>query len=335
MLQHQLKNRIHIVKQFGDLPEIECFPNQLNQVFMNILVNASQAIQDRGEIRVRTWKEDDTVKIAISDTGDGIPPEHLLKIFDPGFTTKDVGVGTGLGLSICYNIVREHHGTIQAESSSREQRSPSIFQSKLRMQAQMNEKLSPTILLVDDEEMVLSSIKSFFAIETDYRLLTYTSPEKALAELDVDGNRVDLVISDYLMPEMDGITFLAKVREKLPLVPRILLTGYADKENAIKAINNVGLYQYIEKPWDNEDLKLIIRNGLEKTILLKQLETKIREVERAPERTERGSEGHPARVCVRAPPKNCSCCRPRRARSRRQVPGRRKSEASESSSSFL
>jgi response regulator RpfG family c-di-GMP phosphodiesterase len=92
---------------------------------------------------------------------------------------------------------------------------------------------------------------------------------------------VDLVISDYLMPEMDGITFLAKVKEKLPIVPRILLTGYADKENAIKAINNVGLYQYIEKPWDNEDLKLIIRNGLEKTILLQQLEEKIREAERA------------------------------------------------------
>ena len=83
------------------------------------------------------------------------------------------------------------------------------------------------------------------------------------------------------MPEMDGITFLAKVKEKRPLIPRILLTGYADKENAIKAINNVGLYQYIEKPWDNEDLRLIIRNGLEKTILLKQLEEKIREVERA------------------------------------------------------
>jgi response regulator RpfG family c-di-GMP phosphodiesterase len=89
------------------------------------------------------------------------------------------------------------------------------------------------------------------------------------------------VISDYLMPEMDGITFLAKVKDKLPMVPRILLTGYADKENAIKAINNVGLYQYIEKPWDNEDLKLVIRNGLEKTILLQQLKQKINEVERA------------------------------------------------------
>ena len=140
---------------------------------------------------------------------------------------------------------------------------------------------NPTILLVDDEEMVLNSIKSFFAMESDYNLLTHTSPTEALEDLERRQGRIDLVISDYLMPDMDGITFLAKVKEIAPLVPRILLTGHADKENAIKAVNNVGLYQYIEKPWDNEDLKLIIRNGLEKTILLQQLEQKIQEVERA------------------------------------------------------
>jgi len=117
LLQHQLKTHIRLVKQFGDIPEIECFPNQLNQVFLNILLNASQAIEGRGEITVRTWKEDDTVRIAISDTGDGIAPEHLSKIFDPGFTTKPVGVGTGLGLSISSDIVREHKGTIIVESS--------------------------------------------------------------------------------------------------------------------------------------------------------------------------------------------------------------------------
>src|SRR5207247_9550975 len=140
---------------------------------------------------------------------------------------------------------------------------------------------TPTILLVDDEEMVVNSIKSFFAIESDYKLVTYTSPQKALEDIERNHRSIDLVISDYLMPEMDGITFLAKVKENLPMVTRILFTGYADKENAIKAINNVGLYQYIEKPWDNEDLKLIIRNGLEKTVLLQQLEKKIHEVERA------------------------------------------------------
>ena len=144
----------------------------------------------------------------------------------------------------------------------------------------MGEKGPPVILLVDDEEMILTSIKSFFAIETDYDVLTYTSPVQALQDLDGKIKSVDLVISDYLMPEMDGISFLAEVKKRFPLVPRILLTGYADKENAIKAINNVGLYQYIEKPWDNDDLKMVIRNGLEKTVLLKQLEEKIREAEK-------------------------------------------------------
>jgi len=143
----------------------------------------------------------------------------------------------------------------------------------------MSQADSITILLVDDEEMVLTSIRSFLAIETDYQVLAYTSPLLALEKL--DHQPVDLVISDYLMPEMDGISFLAKVKEKHPHAPRILLTGYADKENAIKAINDVGLYQYIEKPWNNDDLHLIIRNGLEKTILLKRLEEKIREVEKA------------------------------------------------------
>jgi len=118
LLQHQLRNRIRIVKQFGDIPEIECLPNQLNQVFMNVLVNAAQAIQDRGEIRVKTWTAGDAVKISISDTGIGIPTEHLSKIFDPGFTTKGVGLGTGLGLSLCYKIVQDHHGTIEVESSN-------------------------------------------------------------------------------------------------------------------------------------------------------------------------------------------------------------------------
>jgi DNA-binding NtrC family response regulator len=145
----------------------------------------------------------------------------------------------------------------------------------------MADKAVRTILLVDDEEMVLSSIKSFFAIEGDYNLLTYTSPQQALAELNDHADTIGLVISDYSMPEMDGITFLAEVRERLPLVPRILLTGYADKESAIQAINNVGLYQYIEKPWDNDNLRLIIRNGLEKTVLIRQLEERIREVEKA------------------------------------------------------
>jgi DNA-binding NtrC family response regulator len=133
-----------------------------------------------------------------------------------------------------------------------------------------------TIIIVDDEEMVLTSLKSFLNLESEYNVKTFTSAKGALEFL--KKNDVNLVLSDYLMPEMDGISFLAKVRELRPDVTRIILTGYADKENAIKAINDVGLFQYIEKPWDNDDLLIIIRNGVEKQLLMKKLQEKIGEI---------------------------------------------------------
>ena len=135
------------------------------------------------------------------------------------------------------------------------------------------------VIIVDDEEMILTSLDSFLALETDYEVLTFTDAQKALEHIQV--NDVDMVISDYLMPEMDGITFLGKVRDLKPEVPRIILTGYSDKENAIKAINEVGLFQYVEKPWDNDRLRIIIRNGLEKQQLLKSLQDKIDQISKA------------------------------------------------------
>ena len=136
-----------------------------------------------------------------------------------------------------------------------------------------------TLLIVDDEEMILTSLSAFLMLETDYDVETYTSVSKALEF--AESNTFNLVISDYLMPEMDGISFLAKIKAMKPEAPRILLTGYADKENAIKGINEVGLFQYIEKPWDNEQLRLIIRNGLEKQQLVSQLQKKISEINAA------------------------------------------------------
>ena len=95
---------------------MECYPNRLNQVFMNLIVNAAQAIPDRGTITIETSRRGDSMRIAISDDGMGIPSENLSKVFDPGFTTKGVGVGTGLGLSICYKIIQQHSGKIGVES---------------------------------------------------------------------------------------------------------------------------------------------------------------------------------------------------------------------------
>ncbi|NIO49265.1 MAG: response regulator [Candidatus Aminicenantes bacterium] len=142
-----------------------------------------------------------------------------------------------------------------------------------------NSNKNQIIVIVDDEEMVLTSLNSFLSLETEYQIKTFTSAKKALEF--IKKNDVGLVVSDYLMPEMDGITFLAKVKEIKPQVPRIILTGYADKENAIKAINDVGLFQYIEKPWNNEDILIIFRNGLEKQKLIKRLEEKIKEINKA------------------------------------------------------
>lgn len=137
----------------------------------------------------------------------------------------------------------------------------------------------PTVLVVDDEELVTVSLRNLFLLQSDYRVVTHTSPLAALAA--AKGTPVDLVITDYLMPEMDGITFLSRLREIQPQAVRVLLTGYADKENAIRAINSVGLYQYIEKPWDNDHLLVVIRNGLEKRALVRALEDKIAELDEA------------------------------------------------------
>jgi len=136
-----------------------------------------------------------------------------------------------------------------------------------------------TLLIVDDEEMVLTSLRSFLNLETDYNVKTFISAKEAIEY--VKNNEIDLVISDYLMPEMDGLSFLNTIKDLKPEVPRIILTGYADKENAIKAINDVGLYQYIEKPWDNDDMLIILRNGLERNKLLKRLQEKMAEIDSA------------------------------------------------------
>lgn len=117
LTQCQYRRRVDVEADLGEIPEVECYPQLLNQVFLNILVNAGQAIEGEGKVTVKTRAEGDTVHIAISDTGRGIHPEDRAKIFSPGFTTKAVGDGSGLGLAISKRIVEEKHGgTIDFES---------------------------------------------------------------------------------------------------------------------------------------------------------------------------------------------------------------------------
>jgi signal transduction histidine kinase len=116
LIHHDIKHNIKVNKNFGDIPPVACFPGRLNQVFLNILVNAKQAIKGKGVIDISTYTKQNSVFIEIKDDGEGIEEEHLKKVFDPGFTTKGVGVGTGLGLSICYQIMQDHQGEILVES---------------------------------------------------------------------------------------------------------------------------------------------------------------------------------------------------------------------------
>jgi len=119
LMEHLIKDRIHVVKNYGQLPKVQCYAGQINQVFANVLTNAAQAIDGAGGITITTRQDAADVVIRVTDTGSGIRPEHMERIFDPGFTTKGVGVGTGLGLSITYRIIENHQGSIHVESEPR------------------------------------------------------------------------------------------------------------------------------------------------------------------------------------------------------------------------
>ncbi len=134
-----------------------------------------------------------------------------------------------------------------------------------------------TVLVVDDEPAVVQSIAALLELETPHKVLVETSPSRAIQLAKV--NPLDLVISDFLMPELDGIKLLLEIRRLYPESTLILLTGYADKENAIRAINEVGIFHYMEKPWDNDDLLTIIRTGLDKRLQLHRLHERTRELE--------------------------------------------------------
>lgn len=144
------------------------------------------------------------------------------------------------------------------------------------------------IVVVDDERMVTSAFKTLLKVEGFSDAQCFNSPIEALEYLKTE--EPDLIVSDFLMPDMNGLEFLREAKKLYPEMSMILLTGYADKENAIKAINEIGLYKYIEKPWDNDDLIMNIKNGIERSHLLSSLRTKIAELEEAKKELQKYSE---------------------------------------------
>lgn len=135
----------------------------------------------------------------------------------------------------------------------------------------------PVVTIVDDEDMVITSIRAFLTLETEYDIHGFTDPEQAAKFLETHPS--DVVVSDYLMPKMNGIQLLGRAKQLQPEAARVLLTGHADKQSAIQAINDVGLFQYLEKPWDNAQLLLVIQSAIERTQLFRTLQSKIGELD--------------------------------------------------------
>jgi putative two-component system response regulator len=139
--------------------------------------------------------------------------------------------------------------------------------------------LGKSILIVDDEKMITTTLAALIKLVLKYKVITYNDPISALMSEELINQNVDLIITDFMMPGMNGLEFLKNVKEKSPNSVTILLTGYADKENAIKSINEVGLYYYLEKPWDNNNLIKIVQNGLEKKELSDSLKERYIEIQ--------------------------------------------------------
>ncbi|MBQ9688711.1 response regulator, partial [bacterium] len=146
---------------------------------------------------------------------------------------------------------------------------------------------SKKIVIVDDDELVISALKTLLRLEGFSDANFFTNPLEALEYIKIE--KPALILSDFMMGEMNGFEFLSHAKKLHPEISMILLTGYADKENAIRAINEVGLYKYIEKPWDNDDLIMNIRNGIERTDLISQLQQKVEELDCANQKLEKYS----------------------------------------------
>ena len=137
----------------------------------------------------------------------------------------------------------------------------------------------PVVLIADDEEMVTTSIQALLQIETDFEVHAFTDPEEAARF--AEKNPVDVAVSDYLMPRMNGIQLLGRIKQAQPEASRVLLTGHADKQSAVQAINEVSLFQYLEKPWDNAQLLLVVQSGAERAQIYRDLHDKVEALDSA------------------------------------------------------
>jgi PAS domain S-box-containing protein len=260
-------------------------PTQINQIIMNLCINASQAMEQTGgdlTIAVEKVVLDDNsardfpglksgnhVKIMISDTGPGIDPEIIDQIFDPYFTTKEIGKGSGMGLAVVHGIVKSHGGAIAVGSNQGKGTEfiilfPLITEKPITENQTIQDipKGNETILFVDDEISIIKMVQRMFE-HLGYKVETATMPQEALDRFSLNPDHFDLVITDMTMPQMTGVQLSEKLMDIRPDIPIIICTGYSELVDEEKA-KELGLAAYVMKPIDMQETAQAIRKILDK-----------------------------------------------------------------------
>ena len=275
---------------FDEVPKVKCDTGQFTQVLMNLVLNARDAMHGKGVITITTGKcpadnipiadkqsEDVTwyAFISITDTGSGIDEHDLPRIFDPFFTTKEVGKGTGLGLSIVYSVVKAHSGIVTVSSGKGqgttftiylpvsiegEKEDSSPFYDKLPSRESSRMSGRETILVVEDED-VLRTLLSSFMRSLGYTVIAAPDGKEALALYEAEPERYQLVISDMLMPNMDGIELHQKLRDIRPEVKFIRVTGYSLTDVDEKTL--AALAAVLRKPYTPMQMINLVRETLD------------------------------------------------------------------------
>ncbi|MBE7560735.1 HDOD domain-containing protein [bacterium] len=257
-------DNIQVVQNFSaDLPRTVADPHQLEQVFLNLLINAEQAMPKGGKITITAGRADDPAMIEVSfaDTGAGIDPEHLKHIFDPFFTTKEEGKGTGLGLAICHSIIESHGGRIEVRSRPGQGAVFTIrlpidqgaqiraIQSDLKRETRRKRAARHETyrLLVIDDEADLREILTTSFRDAGYEVETAANGMEGLEFL--AGHEVDCVLLDIRMPKKDGLEVLSAIRNNLANVPVVVITGLASSEQINEAME-LGAFAVLRKPFD-------------------------------------------------------------------------------------
>jgi PAS domain S-box-containing protein len=286
LFRSSIPANIEIHQNIPNDPEDTIFADsaQINQVMINLFTNAAHAMEDTGGV-ITIGTENmyldqgsaavfpdltpgNYVKLTVKDTGSGIDPEIKDRIFDPYFTTKEVGKGSGIGLSVVHGIVKSHNGAISVDSKSGKGTTLSILfpvaEETAVIESEAVEKF-PTgnerILFVDDDKS-MADIGRQRLERLGYQVEAKTNPVEAMEHFRADPNKFDLVITDMTMPHITGDKLVEKILKIRPDMPTILCTGFSEKIDEEKA-KKIGVREYIEKPFDREKLSRLVRNVLD------------------------------------------------------------------------